>query len=169
MLIKHFYFILLLPVFSWSQLYDDVKITSQIDSYRGLDRGPYKEINWFCEDGTIRDAKDPCPDAIGGGIQHASYKSDVVSLAKSRHIYLGEILASNDVWGFWDASFNHSRVKQYQLQRYLESVDNGWIQEKSKYYRGAKQIEDEEEWGGRKFYYTILSSNQILDQDFFFN
>ena len=166
MLFKHFYLILLLPVFSWSQQYDDVKINNLIENYKNLDRGPYKEINWFCEDGSIRDAKDPCPDAIGGGIQHASYKSDVVNLSKSRHIYLGEILASNDVWDFWDAPFNHSRVKQYQLQRYLESVDNGWIQEKSKYYRGAKQIEDEEEWG-RKFYYTILSSNQILDQDFF--
>ncbi|PRX15450.1 PEP/pyruvate-binding domain-containing protein [Nonlabens ulvanivorans] len=166
MFIKYFYLLLLFPVFLWGQQYDDEKITSLIDTYKDLDRGPYKEINWFCEDGTIRDAKDPCPDAIGGGIQHASYKSDIINLAKTRHLYLGEILASNDVWDFWDAPFNHSRIKQYQLQRYLESVDNGWIQEKSKFYRGARQIEDEEEWG-RKFYYTILSSNQILDQDFF--
>ncbi|MBF4985059.1 phosphoenolpyruvate synthase [Nonlabens mediterrranea] len=166
MSIKYSYLLVLLPIFLWGQQYDDVKITNLIDDYRNLDRGPYKEINWFCEDGTVRDAKDPCPDAIGGGIQHASYKTEVVNLSKNRHIFLGEILASNDVWDFWDAPFDHSRVKQYQLQRYLESVDNGWIQEKSKFYRGAKQIEDEEEWG-RKFYYTILSSNQILNQDFF--
>lgn len=166
MSIKYSYLLVLLPIFLWGQQYDDVKITNLIDDYRNLDRGPYKEINWFCEDGTVRDAKDPCPEAMGGGIQHASYKTEVVNLSKNRHIFLGEILASNDVWDFWDAPFDHSRVKQYQLQRYLESVDNGWIQEKSKFYRGAKQIEDEEEWG-RKFYYTILSSNQILNQDFF--
>ncbi|MGJ8683830.1 MAG: PEP/pyruvate-binding domain-containing protein [Nonlabens sp.] len=167
MKVKHL--LLFILMFSYAlnaQEHSDTKIASLIKSYRELDRGPYKEINWFCEDGSIRAAKDPCPDSLGGGIQHASYKTEVMQLAKKRHVYLGEILASNDIWGFWDAPFNHSRLKQYQLQRYLESVDNGWIQEKSKFYRGAKQIEDEEEWG-RKFYYTILSSNEIMERDFF--
>lgn len=149
-----------------AQEFTDTRIKEMINEYRQLDRGPYKSINWFCPDGTIRDAKDPCPDVIGEGIQHASYKKDVEELARKRHIFLGEILASNEVWDFWDGNNNHSRVKQYQLGKYLESVDNGWIQERSKFYRGAKQIEDEEEWG-RKFYYTILSDNDLVERDFF--
>lgn len=149
-----------------AQEFTDTRIKEMINEYRQLDRGPYKSINWFCPDGTIRDAKDPCPDVIGEGIQHASYKKDVEELATKRNIYFAEILASNEVWSFWDGKNNHSRVKQYQLGKYLESVDNGWIQERSKFYRGAKQIEDEEEWG-RKFYYTILSDNDLVERDFF--
>ena len=40
----------------------------------------------------------------------------------------------------------------------------GYI-EKSRFYRGAKQIEDEEEWG-RKFYYTVLGDNDLIDTRF---
>ncbi|MGB5982552.1 MAG: PEP/pyruvate-binding domain-containing protein [Nonlabens sp.] len=149
-----------------SQEYSDAKIKEMISTYRQLDRGPYKSINWFCPDGSVRESKDPCPKSIGEGIQHASYRNEVKDLAKKRNIYLSEILASNDVWDFWDAGHNHSRIKQYQLQQFLEASDDGWIQERSQFYRGATQIEDEEEWG-RKFYYTVLGDDDLIDRDFF--
>jgi hypothetical protein len=149
-----------------AQDFTDARVKEMIQEYRNLDRGPYKSINWFCPDGSVRDAKDPCPKELGEGIQHASYRAEVKQLAQKRNIHLGEILASNKTWDFWDGDNNHSRVKQYQLQRYLESVDNGWIQERSRFYRGAKQIEDEEEWG-REFYYTVLADNDLINRDFF--
>ncbi len=149
-----------------TQNFTDQRIAKMIAEYRQLDRGPYKSINWFCPDGSVRDSKDPCPKEIGEGIQHASYRPEVKALAASRHIYLSEILASNDIWDFWDGLNNHSRVKQYQLQQYLENADNGWIQQRSQFYRGAVQIEDEEEWG-RKFYYTVLGDDDLIDRDFF--
>lgn len=149
-----------------AQEFTNSRIKEMIQQYRQLDRGPYKSINWFCPDGSVRDAKDPCPKEIGEGIQHASYKPEIKELAKKRHIFFAEILASNDLWEFWDGENNHSRIKQYQLNKYLESIDNGWIQERSRFYRGAKQIEDEEEWG-RKFYYTVLGDNDLVDRDFF--
>ena len=77
-----------------------------------------------------RGSKDPCPDAIGGGIQHASYKTEIEQLAKKEHIYFGEILAAADLWSFWDGDNNHSRLKQYQLNNYLVAADNGWIHRK---------------------------------------
>ncbi|ARN79461.1 phosphoenolpyruvate synthase [Nonlabens spongiae] len=164
---KTFSFILLISTLvSFSQEFSDDKIKDMISSYRDLDRGPYKSINWFCPDGSIRDAKDPCPKEIGEGIQHASYRPEVKKLAQQRHIYLSEILASNDIWDFWDGNNNHSRVKQYQLQKFLEASNNGWVQERSKFYRGAVQREDEEEWG-RKFYYTVLGDNDLIERDFF--
>ena len=160
-------FILLISMLvSYSQEFSDDKIKDMISTYRELDRGPYKSINWFCPDGSVRDAKDPCPKEIGEGIQHASYRPEVKKLAQERHIYLSEILASNDIWDFWDGNNNHSRVKQYQLQKFLEASDNGWVQERSKFYRGAVQREDEEEWG-RKFYYTVLGDNDLIERDFF--
>jgi len=160
------FLVLLTSATNVAQEFTDARVKEMIQQYRELDRGPYKSINWFCPDGTVRDSKDPCPESIGEGIQHASYKFEVKELAKQRHIFFGEILASNDVWDFWDGTNNHSRLKQYQLGKYLESVDNGWIQERSRFYRGARQIEDEEEWG-RKFYYTILADNDLIERDFF--
>jgi hypothetical protein len=160
------FLVLLTSATNVAQEFTDARVKEMIQQYRELDRGPYKSINWFCPDGTVRDSKDPCPESIGEGIQHASYKLEVKELAKQRHIFFGEILASNDVWDFWDGTNNHSRLKQYQLGKYLESVDNGWIQERSRFYRGARQIEDEEEWG-RKFYYTILADNDLIERDFF--
>ncbi|AZQ42880.1 PEP/pyruvate-binding domain-containing protein [Nonlabens ponticola] len=151
---------------STAQEFTNDRIEAMIDDYRQLDRGPYKRIEWFCADGSRRGSKDPCPDAIGGGIQHASYKDEVKRLADKEHIFFGEILASADLWEFWDGPNNHSRLKQYQLNNFLVAADNGWIQERSRFYRGAKQIEDEEEWG-RKFYYTVLGSDEIIDRDFF--
>ncbi len=149
-----------------AQEFTNDRIAAMIKEYRNLDRGPYKRIEWFCADGTTRGSKDPCPDAIGGGIQHASYKTEIEQLARKEHIYFSEILAAADLWQFWDGDNNHSRVKQYQLNNFLVSADNGWIIEKAQFYRGSKQIEDEEEWG-RKFYYTVLGDNDLIDRDFF--
>lgn len=149
-----------------AQEFTNDRIAAMIEEYRGLDRGPYKKIEWFCKDGTRRGSKDPCPDEIGGGIQHASYRSEIERLAKSEHLFFGEILAAADLWSFWDGNNNHSRLKQYQLNNYLVNADNGWILEKARFYRGAKQVEDEEEWG-RKFYYTVLGDNDLMDRDFF--
>ncbi|BAO55169.1 phosphoenolpyruvate synthase [Nonlabens marinus S1-08] len=151
---------------SVAQEFTNDRIAAMIKEYRSLDRGPYKRIEWFCADGTTRGSKDPCPDAIGGGIQHASYKTEIEQLARKEHIYFSEILAAADLWEFWDGENNHSRVKQYQLNNFLVSADNGWILEKARFYRGSKQVEDEEEWG-RKFYYTVLGDNDLIDRDFF--
>ncbi|WP_378179811.1 PEP/pyruvate-binding domain-containing protein [Aquimarina sp. SS2-1] len=141
------------------------KIKGQIDNYKKDIRGPYKSIQWFCKDGTIRGPKDPCPDAIGG-IQHATYKDAVITLGKSNHIYLGQILAYTDKTDFWDASKNHSRLKQYQLGKYLARIDDGWINRKGQYYRGAIQIEDEEEWGV-DFYRWLLAKDDILLKNYY--
>lgn len=142
-----------------------VKITAQIEMYKNDIRGPYKSIQWFCDNGTTRVAKDPCPDAIDG-VQHATYKDQVVALGKSNHIFLGQILTYTDNADFWDSSKNHSRLKQYQLGRYLARVDDGWINRKGQFYRGAVQIEDEEVWGV-KFYKWLLVKDDVLAQDYY--
>jgi len=141
------------------------KIKQQIESYKKDARGPYNRIRWFCDDGTMREPKDPCPDKIGG-VQHASYKEDVIKLGKEHHIFLGEILANTDQAAFWDEPNNHSRLKQYQLSKYLESIDDGWIQRKSQFYRGAIQSEDEQAWG-IDFYETYLRKDARVENNYF--
>lgn len=129
-------------------------------------RGPYKDIRWFCTDGSIRAPKDPCPDDIGPGVQHARYKDEVVALGKSNHIFLGQILAFTDKEALWDIGNDHSRLKQYQLDKYLKSVDDGWINQRGQFYRGAVQSEDEEAWG-IEFYKWLLANDELLKNEYF--
>ena len=150
----------------FSQSGAGAKIAEQITAYKTDIRGPYKDIRWFCTDGSIRAPKDPCPETIGPGVQHARYKDDVVALGKEKHIFLGQILAYTDNKEFWDAANNHSRLKQYQLDKYLRTIDNGWVNQKGQFYRGAVQAEDEEAWG-IDFYTWLLKDDKTLAQNYF--
>lgn len=125
-------------------------------------RGPYKDIKWFCEDGSMREARDPCPEPLEG-VQHARYKDNVVSLANKHHIYLDQILVGTDQTEFWDAANQHSRLKQYQITNFLFQADDGWILQKAKNYRGAKQIEDEQKWGQEFLEWAVESDARLKD------
>ena len=141
------------------------QIKELIESYKKDPRGPYHRIKWFCDDNTEREPKDPCPDEIGG-IQHASFKETTLKLRKSNHLFFGEILAANENGAFLDSKNNYSRLKQYQIGKYLTSVDDGWILRRAQYYRGAIQSEDEEAWG-KDFFEWLLRDEQFLDSQYF--
>ncbi|NDV42460.1 phosphoenolpyruvate synthase [Muricauda sp. 40Bstr401] len=160
-------FLLLLAMLQVSaQKKEAAQIATLIQNLKKDIRGPYKDIRWFCTDGSIRAPKDPCPDEIGPGVQHARYKDEVEALGTTNHIYLGQILTYTDQEPFWDVANDHSRLKQYQLDKYLRSVDNGWINQKGQYYRGAIQSEDEETWG-IEFYKWLLADDEVLKNEFF--
>ena len=142
------------------------QIKEQITLYKNDIRGPFKDIRWFCNDGSIRQPKDPCPENVGPGVQHARYKDAVEKLAKTNHIFLGQILTYTNKEDFWDADKDNSRLKQYLLDRYLRTVDDGWINKKGQYYRGAFQVEDEEAWG-IDFYKWLLTKDKLLEQNYF--
>ena len=149
-----------------SQKLSNEYVKEQINTYKNDVRGPYRDIRWFCTDGSIRQPKDPCPQNIGPGVQHARYKESVENIGKKNHIYLGQILAYTKSEDLWDSSHSQSRLKQYQLGKYLGSVDNGWILEKAQFYRGAIQSEDEEK-AGIDFYKWLLSKDDELNKNFF--
>ncbi|TYP75066.1 PEP/pyruvate-binding domain-containing protein [Aquimarina intermedia] len=142
------------------------KISQLVEDLKKDRRGPYHRIKWFCKDGSIREPRDPCPDSIGGGIQHASYKDIIEKNAKEHHLFFGDILAFTDPSSFWDEKNAHSRLKQYQLARYLSSVDDGWILRKGRYYRGSVQSEDEEAWG-IDFYKWLLTDNERIINNYY--
>ena len=141
------------------------QIKAQIESLKNDVRGTYKSIRWFCNDGSVREPKDPCPNDIGG-IQHATYKDEIVKLGEKNHLFFGQILAYTDKVEFWDQSHYHSRLKQYQLGKYLSRVDNGWINKKGQFYRGSVQIEDEQAWGVN-FYNWLLSQDEVIKNNYF--
>jgi hypothetical protein len=147
-----------------AQRVENTDIRARIESYKSNSRGPYKDIRWFCKDGSFAMPKEKC--AEPGGVQRARYRDDVVALANSNHIFLGQILSKTPHEDFWDADHYNSRLKQYQLEKYLRSIDDGWILRKGQYYRGAFQIEDEEAWG-IDFFRWLLQKDQPLREQFF--
>ncbi|TLP75470.1 PEP/pyruvate-binding domain-containing protein [Maribacter sp. ACAM166] len=170
--IYSFYSVLVIALFATINVaYSQAPLTTNeikllIEKHQGDIRGPYKDIRWFCADGSVRQPKDPCPENIGPGVQHARYKDDVVALGKSNHIYVGQILAYTSTDEFWDIGHNHSRLKQYQLDKYLRLVDDGWVNQKGQYYRGSVQVEDEEAWG-IEFYTWVLAKDAVVADNFY--
>ncbi len=164
---KRTFFMLLIACVSYhfaqAQKISNPDIQKMIDAYKNDPRGPYKEIRWFCDDGTIIPPKEKCPEP--GGVQRASYKDAVKDLADRNHVFLGQILATTDQSDFLDADNNYSRLKQYQLENYLKKIDDGWVNRKAQYYRGATQVEDEMEWG-INFLKWIFNSDQLLEENF---
>ncbi|WP_028375455.1 PEP/pyruvate-binding domain-containing protein [Leeuwenhoekiella sp. MAR_2009_132] len=156
---------LLTAITTSAQEYSTASIEKTISEFKNDARGPYLRIRWFCEDGTMREPKDPCPDGVDG-VQHASYKEITKNLAERNQLYFAEILAAADPKKFWDASNNHSRLKQYQLGKYLQSVDDGWILQRAQYYRGAIQSEDEEAWG-IDFYKNLLKQDDAVEANYY--
>ncbi len=157
---------MLLPLAAFSQSTSGTDgVADLINTYRQDRRGPYRGIFWFCSDGTTRPARDPCPDDEKAH-QHADYNPAIKQLMRDEHLYFAQILADTDYPDFWDAKQEHSRLKQYQLNNYLTAVDNGWILEQARYYRGAFQVEDEEEWG-RGFFRWLLARDGVLEKNYY--
>lgn len=141
-----------------SQPLENSAIIEKISSYKIDQKGPYQQIMWFCPDGSMVAPRLRCPEP--GGVQRAMYKPWVEELAKKNNIYLGQILAATDFGDFLDEKNQYSRLKQYQIENYLENIDKGWIQQKAKYYRGAFQDEDENAWG-EKFLPWMLTNTKL--------
>ncbi len=133
------------------------KIRQLVHSFKQDERGPYQAIRWFCPDGSVIPARERCKEP--GGIQHALLKDSVQALGDNDHLFLGQILAGTPFADFLDASHNYSRLKQYQLEKFLQGTDNGWILRKARYYWGAVQAEDEEKWGTDFLRYALDNEN----------
>lgn len=122
------------------------RVRSAIAAFRADPRGPYLRIRWFCNDGTVQP---PVPYACrdhGGGTQHAEFKPEAVAL-RELGFHLGTILTALPYEEFVDAEHAHYRLQELVLERYLEKVDDGWVMHRARYYRGARQVENEERTG----------------------
>lgn len=131
-----------------------------VEAMRTSARGPYASIGWFCADGTTHPAPGtPCRER-GGGVQHA-VRSPLARRLDSSFVHLGTILQGTADSVLRDDAWNHYRLRELVLQQFLVEVDDGWVYRQARYYRGARQIEDEEE-RGREFLTDLFSRPGFL-------
>jgi hypothetical protein len=132
-----------------------------VESMRNNPRGPFRGIAWFCADGAILPPRPGACGAHGGGRQHGVPSDDARALL-DLGVPVGTVLASltDEEWRAHDAF----RARAYLVERYLVRTQDGWVEHRSRSYRGAKQAEDEAEAAGR-FLAALAGTHPHLASD----
>lgn len=105
-------------------------------------RGPYLRIRWFCEDGTVLPPGSLACRDHGGGHQHAEMRPEIARLS-AWGFHFGTILRTLSLEDLLDEANSGYRLHELVVQDFLERSDDGWIVRRARYYRGARQAEDE--------------------------
>jgi hypothetical protein len=127
---------------------DQATLRRWVAEMKTSSRGPFQQIRWFCNDGSIHPPGDYVCRDRGGGIQHGEWSARVRQLRENGY-WVANLFAEvrpDELLGQPDSAV---AIGQMVLEQYLVSVDDGWIFRKAQYYRGALQPEDESK-GGRK-------------------
>lgn len=153
----------LLPVLTEAQTQQARKL---LRDFKANPKGPYFQIRWYCNDGTVLPpAGTPCKPQHGGGNQHAELSPAAKQLA-GWNIDVDTILTGLSFEEFFDAKRDHHRLKELVIAKYLEEVDQGWIYRRAVFYRGARQVEDEEK-AGRRLLVQLLSDPAWVGRNYF--
>jgi hypothetical protein len=118
-------------------------------------RGPYSQIRWFCNDGTIQPPVAYACREHGGGRQHAQYSKARQRLAELGWS-VGTIFAATTFDELFDAGNRQQRLRELALEKYLTDIDNGWVLRRAQDYRGRVQVEDED-YSGKELLNQLLS------------
>ncbi len=122
------------------------EVTSAIEAMKADARGPYLRIRWFCNDGSVEPPQGtPCRER-GGGVQYAEFNERARRLAEL-NFHVGTILQAVTFEDLFDSAQAHYRLRELIVAKYLFDVDDGWALRQAQFYRGARQIEDEERTG----------------------
>jgi hypothetical protein len=137
---------LVLPILSWAGNNSDrsAEYRIWIEEMKVSARGPFSQIRWFCNDGTVLPPKPYACNAHGGGHQHGEWNNKTLQLREQGYL-IANILAGQDASQFIDQADFSNTYAQILIERFLVSADDGWILRQALFYRGAIQEEDERE------------------------
>ena len=121
-------------------------------------RGPFAAIKWFCKDGRVLPPKDYACAAKGQGWQHGEWSERTKQLRDAGY-KVANVLAGIDAPRAIAAPDFADTYAQVLVEKFLTSVDDGWILRRALFYRGALQEEDERE-GARKLLLAMVMQPQ---------
>lgn len=116
-------------------------VRDQIESMKTAPRGPFARLRHFCNDGSVLPPSESC-DPRGGGLEYGEWTDEVVAL-RARGFEIANIYAIVKPERFTGASPDLRALQQMLVERFLVSVDDGWILRATRTYRGSVQAEDE--------------------------
>jgi hypothetical protein len=118
-----------------------------IQEMKTAERGPFSRLRWFCKDGTVLPPQPYGCAEHEGGHQHGEWSDKTRELRANGYLIAG-ILAGVDAQALAAQPDFLDIYNQLLIERFLVSVDDGWILRHALFYRGAIQDEDERA-GGR--------------------
>ncbi len=113
-----------------------------IEEMKASERGPFARIRWFCNDGSVLPPKAYACVDHGGGYQHGEW-SDKTRQLRARGYLIATLLAGSDPEKLAAEAGFLDTWNQLLIEKFLMTVDNGWIMRRALFYRGAIQEEDE--------------------------
>lgn len=120
-----------------------------IEAMKKNPRGPYFQLRWFCNDGTVLPPKGaPCANH-GGGYQRGDLSDQSKELDKLG-FRVGVLFTGLPYENFLDASRNYEFLRELIVQSYLVQIDDGWVMRSvltGGTARGYVQAEDEALFG----------------------
>ena len=167
MMITGMVMVLFMPVFplhtalaQGAEDLDAAALKSAVDRIKLEPRGPFRRIRWFCNDGSVLPPLEYACRDHGGGNQHGQWSAQILHLRAQGYL-LANILAAVDAADFIGSEPRLDELKQILLERYLISIDEGWVFRQARFYRGALQIEDEQA-AARKMVLAMLADPDWL-------
>lgn len=113
-----------------------------VEQMKGSQRGPFTEVLWFCNDGSLKAPVAFACREHGGGYQHGQWNSHALTLRRNGY-KIANVLAGIDAAAAMNQSDFRDTFGQILVEKYLVGVDDGWILRRAMHYRGALQDEDE--------------------------
>ena len=153
--------IFLLPATLWANTGPSAnshkEYVNWVEKMKTTSRGPFKEVKWYCNDGSVLPPKSYACSKHGGGVQHGTYTKHTQTLRDNGY-YIANFLAGYDAKHAITQNNFNEQYNQLLLEKFLTHIDNGWILRQAQFYRGAIQEEDERE--GARNLLIALSGEQ---------
>ena len=136
--------LLLLPVsgFADETSVNTAEYQTWVEEMKAAERGPFSRIRWFCNDGTVLPPQSYACKDHEGGYQHGEWNKKTLEMRKQGYL-VANLLAGMDAGQFIEEPDFGNAFAQILIERFLVSVDDGWILRRALFYRGAIQEEDE--------------------------
>ena len=136
--------LLLLPVsgFADETSVNPAEYQTWVKEMKAAERGPFSRIRWFCNDGTVLPPQSYACKDHEGGYQHGEWNEKTLEMRKQGYL-VANLLAGMDAGQFIEEPDFGNAFAQILIERFLVSVDDGWILRRALFYRGAIQEEDE--------------------------
>jgi hypothetical protein len=138
--------------------------TSWLQQMKTQPRGPFKDVMWFCKDGSVLPPKAYACEKHGGGRQHGNYTEQTLTIRADGY-YIANLLAALDAEKAMQEPGFIDQYNQILIEKFLFQIDDGWIMRKAQFYRGAIQEEDERD-GARKLLTGLCAQNDWITYRF---
>lgn len=108
------------------------------------ERGPFKNIRWFCKNGEVLEPQPFACESRGGGVQHGEW-SERTKKIRAAGYPIANILAELKPDQVVGARAKADFLPMLLMEKFLIASDDGWIFRQARFYRGALQDYNEQD------------------------